>query len=162
MTRDLSHGTMNAAMRRPSGRPHQGGTPLARHRQAFIDDLLRIARRLPWRIGVALAIACYFRLRKIAAGEVSATARPGQMGWFVAQSLVISFASVGQYVLPPVLLAGAGLSAHGRRRCRALHAQVVSSPDTSTLNSLRRREFEWLIGGVLRREGYTIRETEAA
>jgi restriction system protein len=132
---------------------------MARRKQNFIEDLIEITSKLPWWVGVVLAIAAYIWLHSVAIAEVSAIAQPGKMGEFVSQTLFNTLASVGQYLLPFAFLVGAAMSAYGRSKRQALHAQVASSPDRGALNDMSWQQFEALVGEAFRRKGYTVTET---
>jgi len=109
---------------------------LARRRQNFIEDLIAITSKLPWWMGVALAIVAYVWLHNVAVSEVTAVVQPGKMAGFVGQSVFKTLASVGQYLLPLVFLVGAAISAIGHYKRRALHERVAAaSPDATPAGS---------------------------
>lgn len=87
---------------------------MARRKQSPVEDLIEITSKLPWWVGVVLAIAAYIWLHSVAAAEVTAVVQPGKMGDFVGQTLFKTLASIGQYLLPIVFLLGAAMSAYGR------------------------------------------------
>jgi restriction system protein len=121
--------------------------------------LIEITSKLPWWVGVVLAIAAYIWLHNFAATEVTAVVQPGKMGDFVGQTLFKTLASVGQYLLPFIFLVGAAMSAYGRYKRRALHTQVAASPDRGALNNMSWQQFEALVGEAFRRKGYAVTET---
>jgi restriction system protein len=132
---------------------------MARHKQGLFEDVIEISRKLPWWVGVVFAIAAYFWLHGVASTEVTAVAQPGKMADFAGQTLFRSLALFGQYVLPLAFLLGAGMSAVGRYRRRALHAQVAASPDRAALDDMSWQQFEAVVGEAFRRKGYTVAET---
>jgi len=132
---------------------------LARRKQNFIEDLIEITSKLPWWVGVALAIVAYVWLHSVAVSEVTAVIQSGKMGNFVGQTLFKTLASVGQYLLPFAFLVGAAMSAFGRYKRRALHEQVAASPDRGALNDMSWQQFEALVGEAFRRKGYAVSET---
>ena len=132
---------------------------MARRRQNLAEDLIEVTSKLPWWIGVVVAIVAYVWLHSVATSEVTATAQPGQLGQLVTQNLFKTLASGGQYLLPFIFLVGAGLTALGRYKRRALHEQVASSPDRSALNDMSWQQFEALVGEAFRRKGYAVTET---
>lgn len=132
---------------------------MARRKQNPVEDLIAITSKLPWWVGVVLAIVAYVWLHNIAASEVTAVTQPGQMGQLVTQTLFKTLASGGQYLLPFVFLVGAGSSAFGRYKRRALHGQVAASPDRGALNEMSWQQFEALVGEAFRRKGYAVTET---
>jgi restriction system protein len=131
---------------------------LARRKQNFIEDLIEITSKLPWWVGVVLAVVAYAWLHSVAVSEVTAVAQPGKVGDFVGQTLFKTLASVGQYLLPFFFLVGAGLSAFGRYKRSALHEQVAGSPDRGALNDMSWQQFEALVGEAFRRKGYAVSE----
>lgn len=132
---------------------------MARRKQNLVEDLIAITSKLPWWVGVVLAIVAYVWLHNIAASEVAAVTQPGQMGQLVTQTLFRTLALFGQYLLPFVFLVGAGSSAFGRYKRRALHGQVAASPDRGALNDMSWQQFEALVGEAFRRKGYAVSET---
>lgn len=132
---------------------------MTRRRRNLAEDLIDVTSKFPWWVGVALAIVVYVWLHSVASTEGTATAQPGQMGQLVTQNVFKSLASVGQYVLPLVFLAGAGLSAFGRAKRKALHDQVAGSADRTALNDMSWQQFEALVGEAFRRKGYAVSET---
>ncbi|MGB9130761.1 MAG: restriction endonuclease, partial [Thiobacillus sp.] len=132
---------------------------MARRRQNLTEDLIEITSKLPWWVGVVLAIAAYVWLHNIAAAEVTAVTQPGQMGQLVTQTLFRTLALFGQYLLPFAFLVGAAMSAFGRYKRRALHEQVAASPDRGALNDMSWQQFEALVGEAFRRKGYAVTET---
>ena len=131
---------------------------MARRRQNLIEDLIEVTGKLPWWVGMVLAIAAYIGLHSVATSEVTAVAQSGRMGEFVTQSLFSTLASVGQYLLPFIFLVGAAMSAFGRNKRRALHEQVAASPDRGALNDMSWQQFEALVGEAFRRKGYAVNE----
>jgi restriction system protein len=132
---------------------------MARRKQSPFEDLIEITSKLPWWVGVVLAIAAYIWLHSVATAEVTAVAQPGKMGELVTQTLFNTLASIGQYLLPLAFLVGAAMSAYGRFKRRALHEQVAGSPDRGALNNMNWQQFEALVGEAFRRKGYAVTET---
>lgn len=132
---------------------------MPRRKQSPIDGLVKIASKLPWWLGLMLAIASYIWLRGVASTEVDVVAQPGQLGQAVPNLMLKSLAGFGQYVFPFVFLLGAAVSAYGRHMRRGLHARVAASPDRGALNAMSWQQFEALVGEAFRRKGYSVRET---
>ena len=131
---------------------------MVRRKQNPIEDLIEITSKLPWWVGVGLAIAAYVWLHSVATSEVTAVAQPGKMGELVTQTLFKTLASFGQYLLPFAFLVGAAMSAYGRYKRQALHAQVAASPDRGALNTMSWQQFEALVGEAFRRKDYAVAE----
>jgi len=114
---------------------------------------------LPWWVGVVLAAVFYVVLHSVATQPVKATVQPGQAGAFAAQHIWRGFATVGQYILPLICLAGAGLSAWRRRERRTLVQNAVQSKSADALDGMSWTQFEKLVGEAFRLQGYTVTES---
>ena len=119
-----------------------------------------IVAMLPWWAGVMLALVLYLLLHSVASQPVIVTAaRPGQVGAMVTQALWNTLASVGQYILPLLCLAGAGVSAWRRKVRKDLVVDMAQSKATEVLDGMSWQEFEMLVGEGFRLQGYQVAET---
>ena len=84
---------------------------MARRRTSPAEDLMDVVAMLPWWAGVAMAVVSYLVLHRMAGQEVVASVKPGEMGTMVTQTLWKTLATFGQYLLPLICVAGAGISA---------------------------------------------------
>lgn len=121
---------------------------------AFIE----LVAKLPWWAGVALAVLSYVLLHKLAIQPLAAT-RPGSVSAMVPQSVWKGLANVGQYIVPILCLAGAGVSAWQRKVRRRLVVDVAQSKASEALDGMSWREFEMLVGEGFRLQGYRVVET---
>lgn len=129
-----------------------------RKKSSPAEDLIELVAMLPWWVGVLLALLSYLLLHPLAASPLTVPAQPGQ-GTVVMQALWKGLASAGQYVLPIICLAAAGLSAWRRKVRRGLVADVAQSQASSALDGMSWREFELLVGEGFRLQGYQVVET---
>lgn len=129
-----------------------------RRKSSTAEDLVDIVAMLPWWVGVALAFFAYFMLHRVAAQQVITAGQPGQVGTLVTQTIWKSFATIGQYALPLICIAGAGISAWRRRERTALVHNVVHSDSADALNGMTWQQFEQLVGEAFRLQGYTVAE----
>ena len=133
---------------------------MSRHRKTSLaEDLLEIVSRMPWWVGVALALVSYLALHRFAAPHVTAAAQPGQVEAMVIQTLWRTLASVGQYILPLICLAGAGVSAWRRRQRSQLLAHVAQARSAEALDGMSWQQFEQLVAEGFRMQGYRVTET---
>jgi restriction system protein len=130
-----------------------------RGRTSPAEDIMDLVAMLPWWVGVVLALASYLLLHSVASQQVVATTQPGQVGAMVTQTLWKTLAGVGQYILPILCLAGAGMSAWRRRARQNLVTDVAQSKATDALDGMSWREFELLVGEGFRLQGYRVVET---
>ncbi len=132
---------------------------MARRKQNPVEGLIEITGKLPWWVGVALALVAYFGLHSLAIHEVTAVVQPGKIGDFGNQTVFRTLASVGQYLLPFVFLVAAGLSAYSRYTRHTLHKTIAASPGHAALNDMNWKQFEALVGEAFRRQGYSVTAT---
>jgi restriction system protein len=67
-----------------------------RNKNNAFDGLVEITAKLPWWVGLLLAVVSYVVLHGIAATGVTAPMQPGSMGQVVIQTLFKTFAMIGQ------------------------------------------------------------------
>lgn len=130
-----------------------------RGKSSAAEDFMNLVALLPWWAGVTLAVVSYLVSSWIAARPVVVTAQPGQMGGAVSLALWKGLATAGQYIVPVVCLAGAGLSAFRRRQRRQLLTSAARSPAADALDGMPWQEFEMLVGEAFRRQGYRVIES---
>lgn len=86
-----------------------------RERKGLADDLLAIAAKLPWWVGVGLAVVSYFVLHAYAGREIATATSTQDIGRIAGQGFFRTLAAFGQFILPLIFVAGALVSALGRR-----------------------------------------------
>jgi restriction system protein len=129
-----------------------------RKRSSPAEDLIELIALLPWWAGVALALLSYLLLNQIAAQPITA-ASPGQTSAMATQALWKGLATAGQYGLPVICLAAAGVSAWRRKVRQGLVTDVAQSQASDVLDGMSWREFELLVGEGFRLQGYQVAET---
>ena len=129
---------------------------MARHKKSLFEVLMDATSKLPWWVGVVLAVAAYFWLHRVAVSDATAIAQLGKMGVLVDQNLLRMLAEVGQYGLPLLFLLGAAMSAYGRHKRTAFHAQRAAGPTKGALNKMSWKEFEAVVAEAFRRKGYSV------
>lgn len=128
----------------------------AQKRTSPIEDMMMLASKLPWWGGILLALVSYLILHLIASRPVAPLGGPGQMGDFMAKSLVRTFAMFGQLILPVVFSVGAIISAINAARQKKLYDNVAARPDVSALNEISWQDFERLVSEYYRRRGFKV------
>jgi restriction system protein len=123
------------------------------------EDLIELVAMLPWWAGVALALLSYLLLHQVAAQPLIAPAQPGQASAMITQGLWKGLASAGQYILPIICLAAAGMSAWRRKVRGSLVTDVAQIQASDVLDGMSWREFELLVGEGFRLQGYQVVET---
>jgi restriction system protein len=127
------------------------------NREGLFTDLLTIAARFPWWLGLLLAAVSYAAFHYVAGVFVPAGATTKEIGNAVIVAGVKSGATVFQYIVPVAFLAGALASAFGRRKRSALHERAATE-GLSAVGTMTWREFELFIGEAFRRRGFSVDE----
>lgn len=128
---------------------------MGRRKGSAAKDLVEITSRVPWWVGVLLAAISYLLLHAVAGRPVVIDPKAPSFVGIVLKG----FATPGQYLLPILFLAGAGMSAVRRRQASALVAGVAARNDAGPINEMSWREFEVLVGEAFRLQGYAVTET---
>jgi restriction system protein len=132
---------------------------MSRRKTSPVEEVLDLVALLPWWAGVLLAVLAYFALHHVASQPMVVTAQPGQAGAMMTQTLWRTLASIGQYVLPILCLAGAAMSAWRRQERRQLIGNVARSEAADALDGMSWQQFERLVGEGFRLQGYRVVET---
>lgn len=114
---------------------------------------------LPWWGGVAIAVIGYLVLHRMAIPVQAGSVQPGQVSKLMTASIITGLATVGQYLVPLIGLAGAAMSFTRRKQRAALITDVAQSKSASALDGMSWREFELLVGEAFRLQGYRVTET---
>lgn len=130
-----------------------------RRKTSAAEGFTELIARMPWWVGVALAVVFYVWLHNVATQPVVAPTPSQPISGLLLGAWGRGLATAGQYVLPLLCLAGAGISAWRRRHRRQLVADVAQSPAADVLEGMTWREFEMLVGEGFRQQGYQVEET---
>lgn len=124
-----------------------------KNNRGVADDLIGITARMPWWVGVALAVVSYLVLHAFAQRPLPVVAQPGRVADLMSVVIWQGLATGGQYLLPFIFLIGAAVSALKRREALLLHASAANRSDA--IASMTWPEFEVLVGEYFRRQGFT-------
>ncbi len=130
-----------------------------KRRGTALDGMLKIASRLPWWLGVVLALVSYAALSWVA-GQPSAVqdASPGQVHTLVVATLTKTFAQIGQYLLPAIFLIGAFVSFIRNKKNERLITTATGLNAAQAIAGMSWREFELLIAEAFRRRGFSVQD----
>lgn len=132
---------------------------MGRKRTTTGEGLIEVVARLPWWIGVLVAVFGYLILHRFAAPSATGPLRPDQLQGLIFRTYLLWLATVGQYVVPIIGIAGAVLSFVRRRQRQRLAAGVAQAMAAGALDGMSWREFEMLVGEAYRLQGYRVLET---
>lgn len=125
-----------------------------REKPSLPKALIGLAARLPWWLGLALAVISYVGLHHLAQKPVPAALQPGQMASFALSAMTHGLALAGQYLLPLFFGLGALISAFKRSKASRLHAAAARRADA--IDGMSWQEFEILVGEYFRHQGFSV------
>ncbi|CAM3607744.1 restriction endonuclease [Polaromonas hydrogenivorans] len=125
-----------------------------REKPGLPSALIGLAVRLPWWLGLALAVISYAGLHHLAQKPMPAALQPGQMGSFLLSAATHGLALAGQYLLPVFFAVGALVSAFRRGKAVRLYSAATTRADA--LGRMSWQEFEILVGEYFRRQGFGV------
>src|SRR3569833_3377631 len=131
---------------------------MARRRTSAFEDSMEIVSRLPWWVGLLLAVVAYSVFHQIASMDTTPPKDMAAMGGYVGKTLYKTLAEFLQYIIPIACLIGATLSVLARRKRGELFARAATQPAQDPLNTMTWPEFEILVGESFRRQGYAVTE----
>ena len=132
---------------------------MSRRKQSLFEDIAELTAKVPWWIGVLLAIVSFLILHNLAAIKVTGSLKPEEVGHFVVKQFGVTLALFGQLILPAAFILGAVISAIKNRKRGMLISNVAGNPSALGLNDMSWTEFEMLVGEFFRRRGYSVAET---
>lgn len=113
---------------------------MARKRTSAFEDIIAIIAKLPWWIGVVLALIFYVWLHHVATQPASTSpADVKQMGAFVGEQIWHTLATILQYILPACSLIGAGISAYKKFLQGNQSSRFTPTKETSDVGFGRER-----------------------
>ncbi|MBS0380726.1 MAG: restriction endonuclease [Proteobacteria bacterium] len=132
-------------------------------RRSMADDLLELGLRLSWKQCLVLAALVAVGLQVVAhlvvpTGPVGGV---GALGWFIGRQFAGTAARLSSYVIPPILVIAAAVSAFRARQAVTLY-EGSRTGGSQAVASLTWAEFERLVGEWFRRQGYEVQETGGA
>lgn len=126
--------------------------------KGFLNDLFEVAAALHWSIGVALAAISYVVLHYFALPVAVPPAGETPGSGMIVRYFLHAIASVLQYIVPCVCLAGSVASVVGRRKREGL-VSAAASGGRAAVSAMSWMEFELLVGESFRLAGFEVVET---
>ncbi|EPJ89850.1 restriction endonuclease [Pseudomonas sp. CFII64] len=134
---------------------------MSRKNSSNLPALLSAAGKLPWWLGIILAVASGLYLHSVAIEPLPTYAGTRQLSLMLINTIFKSMATFGQFLVPMIFLGGALGSFLERRKRRKL-LDSAATPGGNTLLSISWLEFELLVGEALRRQGFSVQEAGGA
>lgn len=128
-------------------------------RNTALDDMVGVASRLPWWLGIALALMSYVVLSWVA-GKPAAVqgATPGHVSNLVIATMIRTSAEIGQYLLPVIFLTGAFISLLRTKKNQRLMTAATGHDAARAISGMSWREFELLMAEAFRRRGFGVED----
>ena len=84
---------------------------MARRRGGILEDIVEIMAKLPWWVGVIVALLSYFIFNHFASEPVDSSPQNlKNMGEFVKNQMIVTICSIAQYAVPLAALIGSLVS----------------------------------------------------
>jgi restriction system protein len=129
-----------------------------RNRTSPFEDLIKVASKAPWWVGVLSAIVAYLALHHIATMTFASPVNLPELGSVAGKSMFKATAIYLQYLLPFALLLGSAISLLNDRRRKVLAGALLAPVSRNPLADVSWQDFEILIGEVFRRAGFVVTE----
>lgn len=126
-------------------------------RSSPIDDIIEITAKLPWWLGILLAIVTYLLLHAYVTSESQSIDLRDGSG--IAGGLLKSIATFGQYIIPAVFVLGAIGSFIKRQKQNHLYAKASTNIPLHEIGKMSWCEFEQLTAAAFRNQGYLVQDT---
>ena len=118
---------------------------------------MELTARFPWWVGVIAALVAFVVMRLISNMDVTpAGAVVKDVGGLMFRTFIKAGATIGQWLLPLLLLAGSAVAALKQRKRRALYNDVARTDGSRAASELTWQDFERLIGEYFNRRGFSV------
>ncbi|WP_454838586.1 restriction endonuclease [Pseudomonas mohnii] len=133
-----------------------------RRRTSTLDDLLKVAMKMPLWANLLIACGSFVTLRYYGGSELPTmgVVQTGHLAESIGFYILRLAAFIGQFVIPPIFLLG-GILGWIQRTIRARKFRSISrsSQPGVLIRNLTWDQFERMVGEALRRQGYAVNET---
>ena len=124
---------------------------------SLVADIVTLTSRLPWWMGLVLAVVSYYGFHMLAGVEVPTATKAADAGSMVIWQFARMTGTFLQYLVPLLCVVGVMMSLLSGRRRKALGDQVRSG--ARAVGDLDWREFERLVGAWFEQRGFRVSET---
>lgn len=132
---------------------------MARKNSGLAEDVVELAARLPWWVGVVLAIAAFIGLHIVADIDIPKVADARQIGGLMIRQTAKTVAMVAQWIVPILLLVGSLVAFLKQRKRARLHGETAAAGTADALNQMSWQDFERLAGEYFRKRGFSVAES---
>lgn len=133
-----------------------------RKKTSAAEDVIDLVARLPWWLGIGLAIVAYLYFHSVASTPALTELKPGQAASFVLPTFWKAVSGALQYIAPLLCLGGAAASAYRRHSRKQLLANATASEAAGVIDRMTWQQFEQLVGEAFRRQGFKVAELGGA
>ncbi|QOX77506.1 restriction endonuclease [Trichlorobacter lovleyi] len=125
---------------------------MPRQKTSPFEELVLVTSRLPWWVGIVLALVSYAVLHQLA-GRPLTSATVGEM---VVKGMLASLAMLAQYILPFGFGLAALISGINALRQKRLYEKAAAAADATALNQMSWGDFEQLVAEHFQRAGFQV------
>jgi restriction system protein len=132
---------------------------MARRKQGVLLDLVEVATRWPWWVGLVLAVLAYIGFHALAGISIPPPKTINDFGGSTVRQMFKVGGMLLQVLVPLALVLGALVSAIKQKRRGTLLRGVQSRTESAALFDMNWREFEQLTSEYFRRRGFSVADT---
>ena len=121
---------------------------------SLIEDILTLVARAPWPVGVVLAVISFIGFSMLGQTGPTTVGAGDETGSVIVSQVVRNLALIASYLVPGLLLVGAGASFFSRSRRQRILRDVASPP--GGVEQLGWRDFERLVHAFFERRGFRV------
>jgi restriction system protein len=129
---------------------------MARRQPNIAIGVMTWTSRVPWWVGLVLALLSFVALRFVAGIEATPPNNVENVGGLVATGFVRAVASLLQWVLPVLFVVGAAVSAVNQLRRVSLHDDVAVDGTRRSLAQMSWQDFERVVNEYFRRREFSV------
>jgi restriction system protein len=135
---------------------------MARRKQGMVDDVIDPTSRVPWWVGVVLASLSFLALHLVAGTYIAGPDDVRGMSSALAPQDLKTIASILQWLLPALFLAGSAVTVREQRRRASRHGNFAAAGVRRALARMSWQGVEELVGEYFRRREFSVTETVKA
>lgn len=125
---------------------------MPRQKTSPFEELVLVTSRLPWWVGIVLALVSYAVLHQLAGRPLTSAT----MGEMVVKGMLASLAMLAQYILPFGFGLAALISGINALRQKRLYEKAAAAADATALNQMSWGDFERLVAEHFQRAGFQV------
>jgi restriction system protein len=132
---------------------------VARRKSSFIEDVMEVGMKLPWWVSLISALVFYLVLHHYSQIDISPATGPGDVGASVISSIVRAGSSIGQYLIPGLLISGMLVGLIKKVLRKRTYDAVVADTSGDKLDDLNWEQFEEIVHQYFHERDFKVTDT---